>query len=87
MTVGNIQSWALLGILAMLSSAIRCALSLKSAIKLVRQKLKRTAIGAVAMLVVICIIYLLAPAVSQLYLSVAIFVIVLVFVVYSSMNA
>ncbi len=82
--VNSIQTWALLGALAMISSAVRCGLSWKSAAKDAKQKLRRTFFGAFAMLVIFVIIYHIAPTVSNLLLAESVFVIVLAFVIYSS---
>lgn len=83
LSVGDIQKWAMLGALAMLSSVIRCSLSWH-AVKAAKPKLKRTLLGAVALLIVMSAIYALAQSVSNLLLAEAIFVLVLIFVVYSS---
>ena len=81
--VSNIQAWAAAGMLAMLSSAARCSLSWKDA-KAVKPRLKRTLFGAIAMLVIMAVIYSLAPVVEQVLLAEAILIVVLIFVVYSS---
>ncbi len=86
LSVGSIQNWAMLGALAMLSSAIRCSLSWNSAVREVRQKLKRTLLGAIGMFAVVAGIYVLAPLFDQILLAVSVFVIVLVFVIYSSVR-
>ncbi|MBI4170110.1 MAG: hypothetical protein HY514_00300 [Candidatus Aenigmarchaeota archaeon] len=83
LSVNNMQTWALLGVLAMLSSAIRCALSWHAG-RDIKQKLRRTFLGAVAMLIIMVIIHALASLISQLSLAAAVFVIVLIFVAYSS---
>lgn len=82
LSVNNLQAWALLGALAMLSSAARCGLSWGA--KGARGMLRRTLAGAAAMLVFMGAIYGLAPLVEHSILSAAILAIVLVFVVYSS---
>ncbi|HIG97288.1 MAG: hypothetical protein UV19_C0008G0017 [Parcubacteria group bacterium GW2011_GWA2_42_28] len=80
--VGSIQTWALLGALAMISSAIRCGLSWAS--QKANRELKKTLIGAIGMMVIMGIMYVAAPVVSHLTLAAVIFVIVLIFVAYSS---
>ncbi|MEK6887856.1 MAG: hypothetical protein AABX14_02810 [Candidatus Aenigmatarchaeota archaeon] len=81
--VGSIQTWSLLGALAMISSAIRCALSWCSNHK-ANNELKKTLIGSIGVLIIMGIIYAVAPVVNQLMLSAVVFVIVLIFVAYSS---
>lgn len=83
LSVNNIQTWAALGMLAMLSSAVRCGLSWNKAAKEIRRKLKSTLWGAVGMLVILGIVYA-ASSISHDLLSAAIFVIALFFVIYSS---
>ena len=83
LTVGDIWMWAMLGILAMSSSAVRCGLSWHKAGS-AKPKLKRTLSGAVGMLIVLGIVYALAPTVNHISLAAGIFVIVMIFVVYSS---
>lgn len=83
LTVGNIQIWALLGVLAMLSSAVRCGLSWGEA-KNAKKELRKTLAGAVVMLVIFGIVYALAQSVSHVSLAAAMLIIVLVFVAYSS---
>lgn len=85
LSVNNMQTWAMLGALAMLSSAIRCSLSWKKA-GAAKQKLKRTLLGAVGLLVIMTAVYGLAASVEQLLLASAAFIIVLLFVVYSSVK-
>ncbi|MBI2578610.1 MAG: hypothetical protein HYW26_02770 [Candidatus Aenigmarchaeota archaeon] len=82
--VSAMQTWAALGALAMLSSAIRCRLSWNEASKDVKAKLKRTFAGALAMLFVFAAIYALAPVFDQILLAALVFLIVLLFVVYAS---
>jgi uncharacterized membrane protein len=84
LAVSDIRMWAMLGMLAMLSSIIRCSLSWQKATKDTKQKLRRTLFGAIGMLVIFGIIYGLIPLASHVLLAGAIFVIVLIFVVYSS---
>lgn len=83
LSVGNMQTWALLGVLAALSSAVRCGLSWNSA-KQAKARLRETLFGAVGVLVLMAIIYYLAAFVNHVTLSSAAFVIVLLFVVYAS---
>ncbi|MBI4174619.1 MAG: hypothetical protein HY517_03155 [Candidatus Aenigmarchaeota archaeon] len=83
LAVNDIRAWAMLGGLAMMSSLIRCGLSWKSAGKAMRE-LKKTAIGALAMLVIFGAVYLLSASISHATLAAAMLVIVLVFVIYSS---
>ncbi len=82
--VNTMQTWAMLGILTMISGIIRCGLSWQKAAKDAKQKLKRTLLGAIGMLVVMAGVYGLALLVEQILLAVAVFIIVLLFVVYSS---
>lgn len=83
LSVGDMQKWALLGALAMLSAAVRCSLSWRAA-KDAKRKLKRTLAGALAMLIVMAAIYALAPLSDGIVLASVAFIIVLVFVVYSA---
>jgi len=83
LSVGNIQTWSMLGALAMLSSAVRCSLSWKEA-KNAKKELKKTIYGALGMLVIFGIVYGLAASVSTISLAIAVFVIALVFVVHAS---
>lgn len=85
LSVGSITSWAVLGALAMISSLIRCVLSWREA-KAVKSKLNRTLFGAAAMLVLMLAIYGFAPLVEQTLLASAAFVLVLLFVIYSSVK-
>ena len=82
--VGDIRIWSLVGALAMMSSAIRCGLSWNSASRDVKSKLRKTLYGAIGMLVIMGIVYAVAGNVSHELLAAAIFVVTLVFVVYSS---
>lgn len=83
--VGSIQTWALLGIAAMLSSIIRCKLSWKEAKnKKVRLSLKRTLTGAGLMVIVFSSLYFLASTVDNLLLASGVFVLVVIFVLYAS---
>jgi hypothetical protein len=84
LTVGNMQTWALLGMLAMVTSAIRCYLSWNSASKDTLSKLKQTFFGSAGMFVIFGAIYSLANVYSQMTLSAAVFLVVLIFIVYSS---
>jgi len=83
LSVSNMQAWALLGMLAMLSSTIRCSLVWQKAAKDVKQKLKKTLFGSIAMLAIMSGIYALAPIVEHIMLAASVFIIVLIFVVYS----
>jgi len=87
LSVNAMQTWAALGMLAMLSSIIRCGLSWRNATKDTKQKLRRTLFGATGMLIILGIIYSLAPIVEQILLTEAVFIIVLIFVIYSSRKA
>lgn len=82
-TVNNIYTWALLGACAMISSIVRCSLSWHEA-KNQKMQLKKTMYGAIGMLVIFGIVYGLAGIVSSATLAAAIFITVLVFVIYSS---
>ena len=86
LSVNNIQAWALLGILAMISSAIRCWLPWKKAAKDVKQKLKKTLLGSVIMLIIMAAVYATAPMFGHVQLAASVFAAVLVFVVYSSLK-
>lgn len=81
--IGNIQSWAVLGILAMLASSARCWLAREAAQK---EKLRRTFRGAAGMLAVMLAVYLLAPLVGGLPVSAAVFLLVLAFTIYASIK-
>ncbi len=83
LSVNNIQTWAVIGMLAMISSAVRCGLSW-DAKKDAKQRLQRTLYGAVGMLIIFGIVYSLASIIEHVLLAEAIFVIVLIFVIYSS---
>ena len=83
LSVGDMQKWAMLGALAMLSSIVRCAMSWKGA-GVAKQKLIKTLYGAVSMLIIMGAVYVTTPLYDQLYISAAIFVVTLVFVVYSA---
>lgn len=83
LSVGDMQAWAMLGALAMLSSTIRCSLSWQEA-KAAKSKLKRTLLGAIVMLIVMVSVYSLAPLMGQTLLAGGVFILVLLFVVYSS---
>lgn len=84
--VGTIQTWAMIGALAMLSSAIRCGLSWKEATKDTKTKLKRTFFGSVGMLIIMLIVYAAVPAIENILLAASIFIIILLFVIYASMK-
>lgn len=86
LSVNVMQTWAMLGALAMISSMIRCSLSWQKAGK-VKQKLRRTLLGAAGMFVVMAIVYALAPLVEQILLAASVFIIVLLFVIYSSVKS
>lgn len=83
LSIGDIQKWAMLGMLAMLSSAIRCGLSWKNA-GAARQKLRKTLFGAIGMIVLLALVYFATLLYSQLHIAAGIFVAVLAFVAYSS---
>lgn len=85
LSVNATQMWAMLGALAMISSVIRCSLSWQEA-KAAKPKLKRTVLGAVGMLIIMLAVYGLAPIVEQTLIATAVFILVLLFVVYSSMK-
>lgn len=80
--VSDIQSWALVGILAMASSVIRSALSWKDG--KIRKALRNTMAGAVLMAIIFGAVYLSAPSVSHLHLASAALTLVIIFVAYSS---
>ena len=81
--VGSIQTWSLLGALAMLSSMIRSALSWRGA-RSIQHRLKRALIGAFGMFVIFGIIYGLAPTVNNVALAGAVMLVAVIFIVYSS---
>lgn len=81
--VGSVQTWSLVGALAMAASAIRCGLSWKSA-KAQKKMLRKTLLGSVGMFVLFDIIYGLAPLVDGVQLACAVLVLVVIFVAYSS---
>lgn len=82
--VGSMQTWAMLGALAMMSSAVRCGLSWNSAAKDVKQNLKRTLSASIVMLFVFGAVYVLAAVYDQVLLAASAFLVVLLFVVYAS---
>jgi len=85
--VGNIQTWSMVGAGAMIASMIRSGLSWKDAEgKKVKKSLKNTVIGALGMLVLFSLIYVLAPFTDNLILAGSAFVLVLVFVIYASVK-
>ncbi|MEK6888147.1 MAG: hypothetical protein AABX14_04340 [Candidatus Aenigmatarchaeota archaeon] len=83
LTVGDLRTWALLSALAMLLSAIRCGLSWHEA-KTAKPMLKKTFLGAIAMLVIMGAVYALVPIIGHVLLAEAVFILVLIFVIYSS---
>lgn len=83
LSVNSIQVWAALGMLAMFSSVVRCGLSWKDA-KGAKPKLKRTFWGAVGMFVVMAGVYTLSASTGHLLLAEVVFILVLLFVIYSS---
>lgn len=85
--VGTIQTWAVLGATAMIMSMIRCGLSWKDANGNVKNALKRTLFGSIAMFIFMFIIYSLSPLVDNVILAAVAFVFVLIFVVYASVRA
>lgn len=83
--ISNIQTWTAIGAAAMIASMFRCGLSWKYAKnKKVKKSLKNTVIGSVVMLIIFSFVYLLAPLVNNLWLAGAVFVLVLLFVIYAS---
>lgn len=78
----DIQAWALAGIAAMIASLARCGLSWKES--KIRKQLRATAAGALAMMVLLGIVYILSASFSQTSIAAGIFVIALIFVFYSS---
>ncbi len=82
--ISNIHTWALLGVAAMLSAAIRCKFSWSDAMRAEQEKLKRTFYGALGMLAIFAAIYFLAPAVDGIILAGGAFAIVLLFVVWAA---
>ncbi len=85
--VGSIQTWAVIGATAMITSMIRCGLSWQDAKnKNIKNSLKRTLLGSIVMFIVMLIIYSLSPFVNNLVLSATAFGIVFVFVVYASVR-
>src|SRR3990167_1599660 len=87
LSVGSIKMWSMLGAFAMLASIVRCSLSSKEAAKDAKLKLRRTFLGAFAMFIVMLVIYGLASAIEHVLLASAAFIIILVFVVYSSIRS
>ncbi|MBI2075674.1 MAG: hypothetical protein HYT72_00310 [Candidatus Aenigmarchaeota archaeon] len=86
--VGAIQAWAALGATAMIASMIRCGLSWQDAKNEdVKNSLKRTLFGSVAMFIVMSVIYSLSPLADNVLLAMAAFAVVLIFVVYASVRA
>lgn len=82
LSVGNIQTWALLGALAMISSAVRCGMSWKESKKDSKPQLKQTLKGSTLMLIIFAAVYLLAPFSDQLWLAASVLVLVMIFVIY-----
>jgi len=85
--VNDIQIWALAGAAAMIASMIRCGLSIKEAKNNVLKSLKRTITGSVVMLAIMLIIYALTFFTEPLFISVAIFILVIIFVGYTARKA
>ncbi len=80
--VGNIQTWAVVGVLAMMSSIIRSALSWNDA--KIRKQLKNTVAGAVLMAIIFGAVYMLSLSANHLHLSSAVLALVVIFVLHSS---
>ena len=85
LSVSDIQKWAVFGIMSMLSSAARCALSWKGAGNAM-PKLIKTLCGAAGMLAVFAAAYYISPFVDSVMLAGVVFLIVLVFTIYSSLK-
>lgn len=84
--IGSIQTWAVIGAAAMIASMIRCGLSWQDAKNKVKNALKRTLFGSITMFIVMLIIYSLSPFIDNVVLAASVFVIVLLFVVYTSLR-
>ncbi len=82
--IGNVQSWAAAGGLAMLASSVRCWLARGEVAQ--REKLRMTLKGAVGMLAVMAAVYMLAPLVGGLPVSATVFLLVLAFTIYASVK-
>jgi hypothetical protein len=90
--INNIQTWAAVGMAAMAASIIRCGLSWHDAKDKIKDKsvfaaLKRTKTGSAFMFIIMLAVYLLAFFIEHLVLSAAIFVLVILFIIYSSRKA
>lgn len=83
--VADMRTWALIGILAMLSSIARCALSWKDS--KTKRSLRNTMIGAAVMGILLGIVYALPATANAIHISAGIFVLVLIFVLYSARKA
>ncbi|MBI3190771.1 hypothetical protein HYZ41_03645 [archaeon] len=82
--VGSIQAWALIGAAAMIASTVRCGLSWKKVDGKAMKALKRTIIGSAGMFVIFMLVYGASTFIEHAALSVAVFIIVLAFVIFSS---
>ncbi len=82
--VNNIQTWALIGLGAMIASILRTVMSWKYAKGSVRSELKRTIAGALVMAVVFIAAYLLVPIINAVTLSLSLLAVTLVFVILAS---
>lgn len=85
--VNSIQTWTLLGVGAMVSSTVRCGLSLpKTEEDGVKRKLRKTIFGSAFMFVVLGLVYMLSFTTDNLLLSWGVLATVVAFVVSSSLR-
>ncbi len=82
--VYSLRVWALIGAGLMLASIVRCVLSLPGAGVDIKKKLRQAILGAGLFVVLAIVLCLLALFVSELYLAIAILVVTVIFVIYSS---
>lgn len=82
--VNHIQTWALFGIAAMISSIIRVSMSWDN--KKIRKKLRNTIIGTVAFALIFSFVYYLAPLIESYLIASGILIITLIFIIAASIE-
>ena len=84
--VNDLQIWLLIGIMTMLSSAVRCMLQWDKSSKAIKSKLKETFFVAVGLSMILDVIYIASYSMSGVFLSVLVFIIALIFVAHPSIK-
>lgn len=85
--VNVIQTWAMLGMGAMIASMVRCGLSWSDVKnEKIKKLLKKTFFNSIGMFVVMLLVYLLSSYVNNVQLSLGVFLVVLFFVIYTSIK-